>query len=523
MDYSLWRYLPTPVMLTLGLLLIWQSLPLSMITAALLSLLWLIGMLFLWWHTLRRALPGHTHPCEVILVGGPAANRLMNGEAYREGLHQRWLRLDSAEQLAGWLHAGYRVKGLLLVVEPDCMPQQQSENSSLLTWQHAWISAQRQLAHPLPAALLIIGHFQPEAGSMAAAPAFSKPASALATARQQLARQWQHLYTAACLSTPAQRKQALGTVSALQWLVHYTDSQLLPRLLPQDGHDKRHTLNDIGWMESGSIQPDSPFQQEAITASHLQAKASTAAQGGPLPLPESLSSSFPKQYACPQPLQVLARLASIAAVFLAAFSLSSAWNNRQLIRQTNAAIQAYQALSPTQEPLRGKAVQRLQDWQTSLAGSSQTGPPLKLGIGLYQGDTLAKLTSNIIQSYHPPKPQPEVIQLDNTALFDSGKAELKPQAKLALQAVLVWIQANPGKRVLIDGHTDNAGSAASNLKLSLGRAQAVKAWLLSASTFPETHFAVQGLGDTKPMASNDDPAGRSQNRRVEITLIQTPG
>lgn len=523
MDHSFWRYLPTPVMLTLGLLLIWQSLPLGMITAALLSLLWLMCMLLLWWHTLRQAPPGSHPPCKVILVGGPAANRLMNGETYREGLRQRWLKLDSPEQLAGWRHASYRVTGLLLVIEPDCMPQQPSDNGSLLTWQQAWISAERQLAHPLPAALLIMGHFQPEAGSMAAAPSFIQPASSLATARQQLAQQWQHLYTAACLSTPALRKQALGTASALQWLVRHTDSQLLPRLLPQDGRDKRHTLNDIGWMESGCVQPDSPFQQESITASHLQAKARAVAKGRSLPLPESLSNSFPKQYACPRQLQALARLASIAAVFLAAFSLSSAWNNRQLIRQTEAAIQAYQSLSPAQEPLRGQAVQRLQTWQASLASSSQTGPPLKLGIGLYQGDTLARLVSDSIRSYHPPKPQPEVIQLDNTALFDSGKAELKPQAKLALQAVLIWIQANPGKRVLIDGHTDNAGSPASNLRLSLSRAQAVKAWLLSASTFPETHFAVQGLGDTRPMASNNDPAGRSQNRRVEITLIQTPG
>lgn len=523
MNHTLWRYLYAPAILILGLLLIWQSLPLGLITAALLSLLWLTAMLLLWWHQLRQTLPKFSPSCDVILVGGPAADRLMNGEAYREGLHQRWLRLDNAEQLANWQPTGYRINGLLLAIEPDCMPLEPKDSSSLLAWQQAWRSAQRQLAHPLPAALLLIGHFQPEVGSMAPSPTVIEPASTLATARQQLAGQWQRLYASACLSTPALRQQALVTASALQWLLRHTDSQILPRLLPQDAQGRRNTLNGIGWMESGSIQPDSPFQQESITASQLQAKAMTAMRATPLPLPEPLASGFPRQYACPPSLQALARLATVAAVFLAAFSLSSAWNNHQLIKQTQAAVHAYQTLAPGQEPLRGQAVQKLQAWQASLLDHTQDGIPLKLGVGLYQGYALAALARDIIHRYHPPAPTPEVIQLDNTALFDSGQAALKPQAKLALQAVLVWIQANPGKRVLIDGHTDNAGNAAANLRLSLARAQAVKEWLLNASTFPETHFAVQGLGDTRPLASNDDAAGRSQNRRVEITLIQTPG
>lgn len=523
MSHSIWRYLYAPAILMLGLLLIWQSLPLGLITTALLSLFWLTAMLLLWWHQLRQTVAIPSTACDVILVGGPAADRLMNGEAYREGLHQRWLRLGNAEQLAGWHHTGYRINGLLLAIEPDCMPAQPQEGNSLLAWQQAWSSAQRQLAHPLPAALLVIGHFQPEVGSMAPSPTVITPVSTLAAAQQQLAEQWQRLYNTACYSTPALRQQALGSASALQWLLHHTDSQILPRLFPQHASGRRNTLNGIGWMESGNIRPDSPFQQGAIAASRLQTKALTTWKGSPLPLPEPLASSFPRQYACPQLLQAPARLASIAAVFFAAFSLSSAWNNHQLIKQTEAIIHAYQTLAPGQEPLRGKAVQRLQAWQASLVSNSQNGIPLKLGIGLYQGYALAGLSSDIIHGYHPPAPRPEVIQLDNTALFDSGQATLKPQAKLALQAVLVWIQANPGKRVLIDGHTDNAGNAAANLRLSLARAQAVKAWLLNASTYPETHFAVQGLGDTRPLASNDDAAGRSQNRRVEITLIQSPG
>jgi len=521
MIWSLWHHLRIPAVLFPGLLLIWHSLPLTDITAVLLSLLWLSIMLPLWWRTLRQATPYTGMACDAILVGGPAADRLMNGEDYREGLHQRWLWLRHPQQLSNWQKSGYCIKGLILAVEPDQISPEHTARHDLRNWQHAWGSAQRHLGHSLPAGLLVIGHFQSETGSMAASPTMINPAADLATARQELARQWLRLYSTACQSTPALRKQALTTIAALQWLFLFTDKQLLPRLLPQNQQNKHTTLNGIGWMESGSIRPDSPWQQDAIAASGLQTRPRQARVSN-LPLPEPLTDGFPKRYACPQCLQRLASLAAIAALFLAAFSLSSAWNNLQLIRQTESAIQAYQILSPEQEPLRGQAIHRLQTWQTRLASISEAGIPLSLDIGLYQGHTLNRQINATLRSYHQPRPMPEVIRLDNTALFDSGKAELKPQAKLALQSVLVWIQANPGKRVLIDGHTDKTGSPAANLKLSLLRAQAVKNWLVNSSTFPPTHFAVQGLGDTRPLASNDNAASRSQNRRVEITLIQTP-
>jgi len=522
MARTLWYCLFAPTVLILGLLLIWQSLPLSTMSAALLSLLWLTVMLTLWWRSLRQALPDKGTPCGVVLVGGPAADRLMKGGDYREGLRQRWLRLGDTEQLANWPPARYRVSGLLLAIEPDQLSPEAKDNGGLLGWQQAWLCAQRRLGHPLPAALLIIGHFQSEIGSMAASPTAIRPAADLASARQELAQQWQRMYFAACQSTPALRKQALTTLSALQCLFRYTDSQLLPRLLPQEAHHRPASLVGIGWMESGSLLPNSTWQQESITASSLQSRSRQATPVAALPLPEPLTDGFPRQWACPQWLQWMASLTIVAALFLAAFSLSSAWNNQQLIRQTAAAIQAYQTFSPEQEPLRGQAAQKLQTWQAKLSSISENGIPLRLDLGLYQGYALAQLANDSVRGYHPPQPKPDIIRLDNTALFDSGKAELKPQAKLALQSVLVWIQANPGKRVLIDGYTDNAGTTASNLRLSLARTQAVKNWLVNSSTFPATHFAVQGLGDTQPLSSNDNAAGRSQNRRVEITLIQTP-
>lgn len=84
---------------------------------------------------------------------------------------------------------------------------------------------------------------------------------------------------------------------------------------------------------------------------------------------------------------------------------------------------------------------------------------------------------------------------------------------------LEMIKAHPDKRILVAGHTDNVGDPDSNLKLSTARAEAVRDWLIEASGIPATQFAIQGYGDTRPLADNNTQAGRAKNRRVEITLV----
>lgn len=69
------------------------------------------------------------------------------------------------------------------------------------------------------------------------------------------------------------------------------------------------------------------------------------------------------------------------------------------------------------------------------------------------------------------------------------------------------------------GYTDNAGNPASNRALSNARAAALRDWLVDASGIAATQFAIQGYGDTRPIAGNDTPEGRARNRRVEITLV----
>ena len=136
--------------------------------------------------------------------------------------------------------------------------------------------------------------------------------------------------------------------------------------------------------------------------------------------------------------------------------------------------------------------------------------------------------NDAIASYAPPPPPPAVVALDSMSLFDSGRAQLKPGSTRAMVGALEMIKAyspkgtpsgTADKRILVAGYTDNTGKPERNLALSTARAQAVRDWLIKVSGIPATQFAIQGYGDTRPIASNDTPDGRARNRRVEITLI----
>lgn len=105
------------------------------------------------------------------------------------------------------------------------------------------------------------------------------------------------------------------------------------------------------------------------------------------------------------------------------------------------------------------------------------------------------------------------------SLFDSGKATLKDGSTKVLVNALVGIKARPGWLIVVSGHTDNTGSMQFNQTLSLQRAEAVRNWMRDTGDVPESCFAVQGYGDSRPIASNDTPDGRAYNRRVEISLV----
>ncbi len=100
-------------------------------------------------------------------------------------------------------------------------------------------------------------------------------------------------------------------------------------------------------------------------------------------------------------------------------------------------------------------------------------------------------------------------------LFDTGKDVIKPESLPTLKSILAILNGDPGLNFSIEGHTDNQGNKAINQPLSEKRASAVSAWLADKGIVAE-RLKIKGLGDTKPIDSNETPEGRANNRRVEF-------
>jgi outer membrane protein OmpA-like peptidoglycan-associated protein len=164
----------------------------------------------------------------------------------------------------------------------------------------------------------------------------------------------------------------------------------------------------------------------------------------------------------------------------------------------------------------------LDDWQ-------RRGEPLRYRLGLYQGLRLVPPVEAAVSDWAPPPPPPPVIKkiiqgpktirLDSMSLFDSGKSALKAGSTKMLVHSLVGVKAKPGWLIVVSGHTDNTGNPQLNQTLSLKRAEAVRNWMRDTGDVPESCFAVQGYGESRPVATNDTVEGRALNRRVEISLV----
>lgn len=101
-------------------------------------------------------------------------------------------------------------------------------------------------------------------------------------------------------------------------------------------------------------------------------------------------------------------------------------------------------------------------------------------------------------------------------LFDTGKATLKAESAAALAPVGELLKNDAALKLEIQGHTDNVGQAAANLKLSQDRAGAVKAYLVQTFGIEAARLTTTGFGDARPVAPNTAETGRAQNRRVEL-------
>ena len=109
------------------------------------------------------------------------------------------------------------------------------------------------------------------------------------------------------------------------------------------------------------------------------------------------------------------------------------------------------------------------------------------------------------------------VTFDGGILFPTNKYTLNTQAQADLSRFAQSLNQNPGTNVQILGFTDNTGTFAINEKLSNERADAVLSYLANSGVSP-TRLTAKGIPMADYVASNDTPAGRAQNRRVEIYI-----
>ncbi|VCU69016.1 Outer membrane porin F precursor [Pigmentiphaga humi] len=125
-----------------------------------------------------------------------------------------------------------------------------------------------------------------------------------------------------------------------------------------------------------------------------------------------------------------------------------------------------------------------------------------------------------------PKPAPAPVPVSQKvtysadAFFDFDKSVVKPEAKVKLDELVQQIRGINLEVVIAVGHTDSIGTDAYNQRLSVRRAEAVKAYLVSKG-IEANRVYTEGKGEKQPVADNKTAAGRAKNRRVEVEVVGT--
>jgi outer membrane protein OmpA-like peptidoglycan-associated protein len=161
---------------------------------------------------------------------------------------------------------------------------------------------------------------------------------------------------------------------------------------------------------------------------------------------------------------------------------------------------------------------------TPAIGSSDHSTYVITGLGL-QHRFLAPPPAVAAAPPPPPPPAPAPPERKKIVLrgvnFDFDKSVIRADARPLLDEAIRTLKEYGDVRVAVDGYTDSVGSDAYNLKLSTRRAQAVADYL-AAGGIAQGRMTVTGFGESNPVASNETPEGRSENRRVELRVVTEP-
>nr|WP_322022705.1 OmpA family protein [Burkholderia sp. BCC1977] len=315
--------------------------------------------------------------------------------------------------------------------------------------------------------------------------------------------------------SPMAGARAAGIASMIGWTRRSVFDTLTDRRQPATPWP----LFGAGWIDHGpETGPGKPWEREVRSLTGI-APAALPASPLPWPLPQPLIDAMPRRSWRSPRITAVAHVIAIVACAAIAAICGAAKNNDALMTRIGEHLERYNGIPATQDAARRDALRSLASDRDQLDRYARVGVPLRLSFGTYRGASLLPVLNEAIASYEPPAPPPAVVTLDSMSLFDSGNARLKTGTTRAMVDALELIKAHPGKRVLIAGYADDQGRPDRNLTLSIDRASAVRDWLVDASGIPPTQFAIQGYGDTRPVADNTTPEGRAKNRRVEITLV----
>jgi OOP family OmpA-OmpF porin len=129
-------------------------------------------------------------------------------------------------------------------------------------------------------------------------------------------------------------------------------------------------------------------------------------------------------------------------------------------------------------------------------------------------------TAPVVSPAPTPKaePAPEKVSIALNVQFDTGKANIKPKYDKEIKKVADFMAKYPSSSAVIEGHTDNVGKEAANVKLSQRRADSIKAYLVKKFKIDGSRIQAVGYGPNKPIASNATKADRQKNRRVSAVI-----
>jgi outer membrane protein OmpA-like peptidoglycan-associated protein len=549
--------------LALALAVIWLALPIGRGVAwTLTAIIGTVALALVWWFTRRlfRAREQSAHvlaalgaatadiPVKVrtgmplLLVTGDGLPALFNRNEEERFAHVGdgaiWLRVDRALELPRLAVAvrqwrdGRAPDGVVLCVAPALHAGADVLTHKLRLVRQAVADAARTLGARLPGYVAVYQRLTPD-------PVCGPPGSAnlgalqwygvSSTTRLVDADRFEPVIRAA--EDERQRgvgdRAAAARAAALASIVGWTQRVVIGALTDRQQPATPWALFGAGWIDCGPASPaatsssggpGNPWQRDVEMQTRV-VPADAVASALPWPFPQPLIEAMPRRrWMSPRVAAFAHALALVACAAAVAFC-ASARNNEALLNRIGADLGRYSMIPSAHDAAKRDALQALVTDRDQLDRYARTGIPLRLSFGMYRGAGLMPALNDAIASYVPPPPPPAVVTLDSMSLFDSGRAQLKPGSTRVMVGALEMIKAHPDKRILVAGYTDNVGNPDSNLRLSTARAEAVRDWLIDVSGIPATQFAIQGYGDTRPIASNDTPDGRARNRRVEITLV----